>query len=539
MRFLATLSLVSAVAMPLVAQHAEHVPAMPPATLDSGLSDLHWAVSTSNAGAQQFFDQGMRYLYAFNHEQAVRSFQHATELDPNLALGYWGAALALGPNINMDVDPPREQQAYASVQSALAHQEHASAKERDLIAALQKRYSNDASADLRKLAIDYSDAMKTVSAKYPDDANIATLYAESLMDLRPWKFWSHDGKANEGTDEIVSVLESVLKREPRHIGANHYYIHAVEASSHPERALASAKRLETLAPAAGHLVHMPAHIYQRTGNYAGAARANELAADVDRDFIKRNGGENMYTAMYYNHNLQFGSASNAMIGRYVPAKAQADEMAKNAAPMLKEMPILESIVAAPLLISARFARWTDVLRAPPIDAGPLSSVYSHFARGVAFARLGNVSGAESEAKALEASRAKLGDEPGVLQNPPKPLAEVAARVLAGRIAEARGDREAAIAEYRKGVDADDALNYDEPADWFYPTRETLAGALLRGGRAAEAEQIFRADLAKNPHNPRSLWGLAQSLRAQKKDATKESAEFRNGWKGAALTLADF
>ncbi|MCU1228674.1 MAG: Tetratricopeptide 2 repeat protein [Acidobacteria bacterium] len=520
-----------------VAQHpAEH--AAPPPTLDDGLSDLHWSVSTSNTDAQRFFDQGMRYLYAFNHEQAVRSFTHATELDPELAIGYWGAALALGPNINMDVDPPREQQAFDAIHTAAAHQEHASQKERDLIAALMKRYSKEPTANLRQLAIDYSDAMRDVAKRYGDDADVATLYAESLMDLRPWKFWSHDGKAAEGTEEIVSTLEGVLKKHPRHIGANHYYIHAVEASSHPERALASAKRLETLAPAAGHLVHMPAHIYQRTGNYSGAARANELAADVDRDFIKRNGAENMYTAMYYNHNLQFGSASNAMIGRYDAAKTQAAEMASNAAPMLKEMPILEVISAAPMLVMARFGRWQDVLRATPVDAGPLSSVYSHFARGVAFARLGNISGAESEWKALEAKRAALGDENGILQNAPKPLGEVASRVLAGRIAEARGDRDAAIAEYTKAVDAEDALNYDEPADWFYPARETLGAALLRGGRAADAENVLRTDLAKNANNPRSLWLLARSLRAQKKNAAATTAAFHKQWRGGTLTMED-
>jgi len=520
-----------------VAQHPAEQ-AAPPPTLDEGLGDLHWQVSTSNADAQRFFDQGMRYLYAFNHEQAVRSFTHATELDPDLAMGYWGAALALGPNINMDVDPPREAQAFDAIHAAAAHQEHASPKERDLIAALTKRYSKEPTANLRQLAIDYSDAMRDVAKKYGDDADIATLYAESLMDLRPWKFWSHDGKAAEGTDEIVSTLEGVLKKHPKHAGANHYYIHAVEASSHPERALASAKRLETLAPSAGHLVHMPAHIYQRTGNYAGAARANELAADVDREFIKKNGAENMYAAMYYNHNLQFGSASNAMIGRYEPAKTQAAEMASNVVPMLKDLPFLEVISAAPVLVMARFGRWQDVLRAPAVDAGPLSSVYSHFARGVAFARLGNVSGAESEWKALEAKRATLGDEPGVLQNPPKPLGEVASRMLAGRIAEARGDRDAAIAEYTKAVDAEDALNYDEPADWFYPTRETLGAALMRAGRAADAETVLRADLAKNPNNPRSLWLLAQSLRAQKKDASTTSAAFHKQWRGGALTMAD-
>src|SRR5581483_722723 len=216
-----------------------------------------------------------------------------------------GVALALGPNINLDVDPDREKQAYAAVQSAMS--KDASPKERDIIAVLAKRYSNDPNADLKKLAVAYSDAMGELSKKYPDDLDLATLYAESMMDLRPWKFWSHDGVPAPQTDEIVSVLESVLKRNPKHLGANHYYIHAVEASPHPERALKSADRLNTLAPESGHLVHMPAHIYERTGNYAGAAKANENAAAADRRFVKKYGGEGVYALMYYNHNLQFGA----------------------------------------------------------------------------------------------------------------------------------------------------------------------------------------------------------------------------------------
>lgn len=540
MRFAIVLVLSLAVSAAAFAQHPhDHAtPQSSPAMLDDGLSDLHWKVSTSNAEAQKFFDQGMRYLYAFNHEQSVRSFQRATELDPDLAMGYWGAALALGPNINMDVDPPRELQAYESVRAAAAHQEHASPMERELIAALTKRYSKEPTANLRQLAIDYSDAMGAVSKKYPDDADVATLYAESLMDLRPWKFWSHEGKAADGTEEIVSTLERVLAKHPKHIGANHYYIHALEASSHPERAMQSAKRLETLAPAAGHLVHMPAHIYQRTGNYAGAAHANEIAADVDRAFIKRNGADSMYVGMYYNHNLQFGSASNAMIGKYDAALAQASEMATNAQPFLAQMPVIEVISAAPVLTMARFGRWQDVLRSKPVDAGPLSTVYSHFARGVAFARLGNVAGAESEWKAIEAGRAKLGDDAGILQNAPKPLGEVASRVLAGRIAEARGDRDAAIGEYTKAVELESALNYDEPADWSWPVRETLGAALLRAGRAADAERVLREDLVANPNNPRSLWLLARSLRAQKRDASKTSAQFTKLWRGGTLTLED-
>jgi len=521
------------------AQHDMSPQPAKPVVLEQGLGTFHWPVSTKNAQAQRFFDQGMKYLYGFNHESAVASFQEATRLDPNLAIGYWGAALALGPNINMDVDPDREKQAYEGVQAALAHEPHASAKERALIAALAKRYSNDPKADLKALGRDYSVAMKSLTKKYPDDLNVATLYAESLMDLHPWKFWSHDGKPNEGTTEIVSTLESVLRRNPNHLGANHYYVHAIEASPHPERALASATRLKTLAPMSGHLVHMPAHIYQRTGNYAGAARANANAAATDRIFIKNHGAENVYAAMYYNHNLQFGLASYAMSGRFNEAKTMADEFAANATMMAKEMPPAEYAAASTLLLLVRFGRWNDVLKAKPVDVGPLSTTFSHFARGSAFAKLGNIAGAESEQKAFEAARANVPDDPGLFQNSEKAVAEVATHVLAGRIAEARGNTAEAIAEYKKAVAQEDTLDYDEPTDWFYPTRETLGAALLRAKRYSDAEKTFRADLVRNPHNPRSLYGLAAALRAQKKDASSVNAEFGRVWEGGKLNIADY
>jgi len=503
--------------------------------LDPGLSNHHWPVTTSNADAQRFFDQGMRYTYAFNHDMAIRSFRRATELDPELAMGYWGAALALGPNINLDVDPEREKQAYDLVQTALAHLSTASAKERGLVEALAKRYSNDTAADLHALAVDYSRAMGELSKQYPEDLDIATLYAESLMDLRPWKFWSHEGEPAEGTEEIVRLLEGVLARNPDHLGANHYYIHAVEASRHPERAVESARRLHTLAPAAGHLVHMPAHILQRTGDYAGAALANENGARADREFMRVHGAEGVYPLMYYNHNLQFGAASHAMRGSYADAKRMADELATNAGPIAKEMAMVESLVSTPILVSLRFGRWTEVIRAPlPDGAGPLAKTLRHFARGVAFARLGNVLGAQSEQKDLEAARAQVADANAMFQNSQRRIAEVASHVLAGRVAEANGDRAAAIAEYETAVRLEDALNYNEPADWFYPVRETLGAALLRDGRSADAAKVFEEDLRRNPHNPRSLWGLATA----RKDA-KIAADFRRRWKGTRLTLAQF
>jgi len=506
------------------------------AAIEPGLGKVHFAVSTKNAEAQRYFDQGMAYLYGFNHEAAIKSFQEAAKRDANLAMADWGVALALGPNINLDVDPDREKQAYNAVQSALKKQ--ASPKERDLIAVLAKRYSDDPAADLKKLAAGYSQAMGELSKKYPSDLDIATLYAESVMDLRPWKFWSHDGKPAPQTEEIVAVLESVLKRNPSHVGANHYYIHAVEASPHPERALESAERLNTLAPASGHLVHMPAHIYQRTGNYAGAAKANDTAAVVDRKFMEKHGKEGIYPLMYYNHNLQFGTASYAMEGRFADAKRLGDEFGANAAAAAKEMPMLESAAATPILVLVRFGKWSDVVRAPVATAGPMSITLSHFARGAAFARLGDVPAAEREQQDFENARASLGDDPGVFQNSPKAIAKVAAAVLEGRIAEAKGDRARAMRAYQRAVEAEDALDYDEPADWFYPSRETLGAALMRAGQFAEAEKVFSDDLKRNPNNPRSLFGLAEAQRKQQKASETAAARFKKYWRGGSLHIDD-
>lgn len=504
--------------------------------LDPGVGSVHYPVSTKNAEAQKYFDQGMAYMYGFNHEAAIRSFDQAGKLDPKLAMADWGVAYALGPNINLDVDPDREKQAFDAVQSAQT--KDASPKEKDLIAALARRYTNDPNGDLKKLARDYSDAMGALHKKYPKDDDIATLYAESLMDLNPWKFWSHDGKPAARTQEIVSVLEGVLKRNPKHLGANHYYIHAVEASPHPERASASAKRFSTLAPSSGHLVHMPAHIYQRTGDYAGAADANTKAADVDRAYIKKNGAEGIYPLMYYNHNLQFGSASYAMIGRYAEAKKMADEFGATAAHMAKEMPMIESAAAAPLLIDARFGKWKNVLDGAPASAGPYSTLMSHFARGVAFARLGDIANAEKEKEAFREVRKTLTDDPGIFQNSPKQLAIVANEILNGRILEAKGERDKALHDYHRAVEVGDTLNYDEPADWFYPPRETLGGALLRFGQYAEAEKVFNEDLNWNPHNPRSLFGLMKARQAQKKDASAATKAFKAMWKGDPLRVED-
>jgi tetratricopeptide (TPR) repeat protein len=510
---------------------AHHGAAVSPPALEKGLGAIHYKVSTKNADAQRYFDQGLRYIYAFNHEQAIASFRRATELDPDLALGYWGIALALGPNINLDVDPEREKQAFDTVHEALRHLDGASPKERDLIRALARRYSDKPDADLKALAVDYSKAMGELHRKYPDDVDIGTLYAESLMDLRPWKFWSRDGKPAEGTEEIVRILEWAIAKRPDHTGANHYYIHAVEASKTPGRASKSAERLQTLAPAAGHLVHMPAHIFQRTGDYGAAARANEAGAKADRAFISKYGQDGIYPMMYYNHNLHFGAFSHAFAGRHADAMRLADEVGEAAASMAKQMAEVDPMAATPLLILVRNGKWAEVLRAKDPGAGPMSTALWHFARGVAFAQLGNANGAESEREAFEEGRGAFGDASMMFQSPPSRIAEIASHVLRGRIAAARGDLDAAIAAYRAGIAVEDQLNYNEPADWFYPVRESLGGTLLRAGRPKEAAEVFRQDLAINPKNPRSLFGLGETGDAAARNA------FAEAWKNADVKLS--
>ena len=298
------------------AQHSHTPKVRELASLASGLGDVNHPVSTTNPEAQKFFNQGLAYMYAFNHEEAVRSFKRAGELDPQLAMANWGIALALGSNYNLQADSPQLKEAYANLQKALTLSPKSSEHERAYIEALVKRYSNDEQADRQKLALDYKNAMGEVVNRYPDDLDAATLYAESMMNLRPWKLWSLDGKPAEGTEEIVAVLEGVLRRNPNHTGANHYYIHAVEASKNPERALPSAARLGKLAPKAGHLVHMPSHIYIRTGDYNEAAQVNADAIVADREYIASAGAQNLYSMMYYNHNIHFLAAANAMKGRF-------------------------------------------------------------------------------------------------------------------------------------------------------------------------------------------------------------------------------
>ena len=507
-----------------------------------GLGPLHHTISTKSPEAQQFFDQGLTLVFAFNHEEAVRAFRRASQLDPKSAMAFWGVALALGPCINLDIDPTREKAAYEAVQTALSLAPGATERERDYIQALAKRYSSDPKVDLRRLDADYANAMRELSKRYPDDLDARTLYAESMMDLHPWKLWSLDGRPTEGTEEILAALESVMRRDPNHLGANHYYIHATEASSHPEWAVASAHRLGTLAPAAGHLVHMPAHVYMRLGDYSAAAHSNEVGAEVDRIYLRESGTTGgMYDMMYYCHNLHFLSASYSMGGNFAQAKQAADELAAHVAPMLHDMPIAEVYAPYPIFILVRFHRWDEVLQLPPPNPGlAMTTAFWHFARGSAFAAKGQIAMAEAQRTILETEREQTpaDREFSMFFNKARTFLDLAEHILDARIAAAKGDHELAIKDWQKGVEIENTLNYGEPPEWFYPVRESLGAALLRNGQAERAEEVFRADLEQYPRNPRSLFGLLRALEAQSKSANVEEVrkEFEAAWKNADITL---
>ncbi len=513
-----------------------------PVTMMTGLGDLHHPVSTKNVGAQEFFDQGLRLIYAFNHDEAAHSFQQAAALDPKLAIAYWGIAEAVGPNYNDPASADRFKQAHEAIQKAVDLSGNASDAERDYILAMAKRFPADPKSDLRKAAEEYRDAMREVVKNNPDDLDAATLFAESGMDLHPWGLWHRDGTPEDGTEEVVATLESVIKRDPNHLGALHYYIHTVEASNSPERALAGANRLASLAPAAGHIVHMPAHVYIRTGDYAAAVKTNEEAAAVDRAYIQKSGVQGIYPMMYYSHNLHFIAMCSAMTGDYAESHKAAEMLAAHVGPAVKDMPPLEGFMTIPMAVNVRFHKWDAILAMKEPSAEMKTTVgFWHFARGMALAGRGKINEAEAEYKIVaEAEKATPPDAifQMPINNKTKDILKIAENVLGAQVALAKKDNAAAVSMLREAVTVQDTLLYGEPPDWFFPVRESLGGVLLLSGDAKGAEQVFREDLAKNLRNPRSLFGLHQSLKTQDRnsDAWFVEQEFRKSWKGGAAEL---
>ena len=548
--FALVLSSACASPAPQPAPAATPAPKPAPAAEPLSFGQHHHNIRTSNAEAQKMFNQGLAQAFGFNHEAAIRSFERAAELDPAAAMPHWGKAWALGPNYNLDIDEARAKAAHDTVvkaQSLAANGPLDSARgrpdvERDYIDALAVRYSADPKADRAALARAFADAMGALSRKYPDDLDAAVIYAESLMNLTPWKLWTPDGKPAEHTEQIVTVLESVLQRDPNHLGANHYYIHAVEASRTPARALPSAQRLATLAESSGHLLHMPAHTYARTGDHAAAAAANAAGALADRRYLAVAPPNGMYGMMYYPHNLAFLADSHMMQGRFADAKQAADRTAEQLNPHAAMMPMVESMVVMPVSVLMRFARHADVLALPPPAADrPVQRSWHHFARGTALAKTGKADEAAAERKLLTTAMAAVPETAafggGGWATASSALG-IAALSLDARIAAARGEHDRAVKFWLQAVAAADQLPYDEPPVWFYPVRESLGAALLAAGRDAEAERVFRDDLVKHPRNARALFGLRAALVKQGKeaDAAWVQREFDVAWKNADTTL---
>lgn len=530
-------TIVATIAALVVAYTADDLRPIP---LSRGLGKLHHPVTTTNEIAQHYFNQGLTLVFAFNHDAAVRSFNRALQYDPNMPMAHWGVGLSLGPNINLPVSPEAEKAAFEATARASALSARASESERDYIQALTRRYSTNAGADLKQLDVEFKNAMRALMQKYPDDLDAATLFAESMMDLRPWQLWNSNGDPADGTTEIVGVLESVLRRDPSHPGANHYYIHAVEASPFPERALPSAQRLETYAPAAGHLVHMPAHVYIRVGDYAAAARRNEVAAEVDFDYIQSCGVSGVYPAMYTSHNLHFAAISHTLQGRYAPARRYAERLNQHVKPIVAQIPDTEGFLPTLELVLIAFRRWDDILALPKPEATlRLHTLIWHFARGSALAATGKLSDARDELKQLDTLRAAVPAEAlfGPF-NTASNIFAIASFQLSARIDAASGDLPKAIRSLEKSVAIEDVLRYNEPPDWYIYGREALGGLLLTNGDAAGAESVFREDLRRNQRKGRSLYGLRATLVAQNKLVAGEFVRraLENAWENADVTL---
>lgn len=524
-----------------LAQHQQHAPKgikQAPVAMYTGLGNIHHPVSTKNALAQKYFDQGLALLYGFNHDEAAKAFKQAANADPDLAMAYWGVALVNGMNYNAPEFPNAINVARENLAKAQDRVAKASPGEQAYIAALAKRYGDDSPAAQREQA--YSAAMKDVFETYVDDLDAATLYAETLMNLSPWQLWSKDGKPGPNTERVIAILESVLRRNPNHTGANHYYIHAVEASHHPERALKSADRLRDLKLSAGHLVHMPAHIYLRTGDYTSAADINVVAADADRAYITRSGAKTgLYPLFYYSHNIHFQALADAFAGRYVSAKKAADLLVKHVAPAIKDLPPVELFMPTPTYVAVRFNKWDDVRKeAEPNKAHLIHHASWQWGQGMANIAKGDLKAAEANLAALNSEVEKAPAAAMVDKNSLKTVFGLGAHYLEAKIAEARKDYAEAEKHYLMAAEMHDNFNYIEPPEWPFPVYEAIGNMQLAAGKAVEAEKAFRADLKRNPRNGRSLFGLMQSLKAQNKEASARlvEMEFKEAWKQADTSL---
>jgi tetratricopeptide (TPR) repeat protein len=525
--------------------NAQTKPEKLPGPLFAGLGDVHHPVTTESKEAQRYFDQGLRLVFGFNHQEAIRSFRSAAHLDPACAMAYWGVAYACGPHVNKPMDANDTANAWAALQLAVANKSRASAKEQAYITALEKRYQPDYQGD--RLALDkaFANAMRELARQYPDDLDAQVLFAESLMNTMPWDYWTRDRTPKPETEEVLAALRHVMARDPNHPGANHFYIHAVEAGPNPELGLPAADRLRDTITAAGHLVHMPAHIYMRVGQYADAVLANERAVKADRDYIRHCRALGFYPGVYYPHNLHFLWWAQLFEGRSRDALRTANQAAAYAvdnycgpkkafeAPRLRHLP---------WLTLARFGKWDELVaiaRPPDTNDFLVDRAVWHFTRGLAFAAKKDTASAGLEQQALEGIATSA--EAKTLSSPVFPVADtlnVSVHWLAGKVAGTKGDTRGMIEQLEQAVAAEDALPYMEPSYWPLPVRPALGAALLQAGDAAKAGQVFREDLKRWPRNGWALLGLERALRAQgrSQEADEVRREFDAAWKRADVKL---
>lgn len=529
-----------------LAQHEHHnqevIPADAAVPLFEGLGDHHVPITTSSETAQQYFDQGLMFTYGFNHFEAVRSFEQATRHDPACAMCYWGVALALGPHINAPMFPEAVAPAYEALQRALELSPRATERERAYIEALSARYLADPPENRSHLDRAYADAMRELVRQYPDDLDAATLFAESLMNLVPWDYWSEYGEPRPETAELVAALNAVLARAPHHPGATHYYIHAMENSPNPERAEQAADNLSELNIQIGHMIHMPSHIYARIGRWHDASRANQRAIAADEAYLSAYQVEGLVPLLYYPHNVHFLSWTAGMEGRSALALESARALvAATPRELAPGLPFLNSFLSMPLLTMVRFGLWDEILAEaqPPAESLYETAVW-HYARGLAFASREQLDEARQEAASLEAIL--MSDETQGLEVPEAffpgaSMLAIAINIVRAELALLEGRDDEAIHLLEEAVARQDALPYFEPPHWFASARLTLGRALLELERPENAEAVYRADLEEYPHNGWALVGLAESLRAQGHPQEAEAVQqrFEEAWQYADIT----
>lgn len=519
----------SGAVLALAALASCHAPPNETARLYGGMGVHTRAITTDSDKAQRYFNQGLQLTYGFNHDEAIRSYRRAAELDPEAPMPWWGVAYCQGININ---DPAMTEQrsadAWGALQEARARLDRAGPTERAMIEALGARYAEHPPEDRAPLDKAYAQAMGKVHERFPDDTDIAALYAESLMNLQPWDYWTLDGRPKGRIEEVVAVLEHAMRLDPDHPGVNHFYIHAVEASSDADRAVAAADRLTTLVPGSGHLVHMPSHIYIRVGRYGDARRSNVAAVGVDRAYFTKAPDPGMY-AVYYAHNLHFLAFASMMSGNEAEAVRAARELEADMpeGPLRAYAGLIDGTMPAVFHALIRFGRWEQILEEPDYpEWRPVSRAVRAYARSIACSALGRTEQARAEMAAFEARAAEVPDGWFIMQNKVDAVLPIARAMIRGELLFREGKRDEAFAVLRQGVAAEDRLIYDEPPGWMLPVRHALGALLMADGRSAQAEAVYREDLARNRDNAWALTGLREALKAQGRGAEAVALDAR-------------